>query len=59
MSDDYIISWKDSGIAMGLLLVLATALVKPLGVSTEFVVSDAMVTHKVAPQFAESNQFLA
>ena len=59
MSDDYIISWKVAGIALGLLLVLATALVKPLGVSTQFVVTDAMVTHKVAPQFAESNQYLA
>ena len=59
MSNDYIISWKAAGIALGLLLTLATALVKPLGVSTQFVVTDAMVTHKVAPQFAESNEYLA
>lgn len=59
MSDDYIISWKVAGIALGLLLILATALVKPLGVSTQFVVTDGMVAHKVAPGFAESNAYLA
>ncbi len=57
--NDYIISWKVAGVALGLLLTLATALVQPLGVSTEFVVTDAMVAHKVAPKFAESNQYLA
>lgn len=59
MPKDYIISWKVAGIALGLLLTLATALVKPLGVSTQFVVTDAMVTHKIAPEFAESNEYLA
>ena len=59
MPKDYIISWKAAGIALGLLLTLATALVKPLGVSTQFVVTDAMVTHRVAPEFAESNAYLA
>jgi len=59
MSNDYIISWKVAGIALGLLLILATALVKPLGVSTQFVVTDAIVTHQVAPGFAESNEYLA
>jgi uncharacterized membrane protein YedE/YeeE len=58
MGKDYIISWKVAGIALGLLLTLATALVKPLGVSTQFVVTDAMVTHRVAPEFAESNTYL-
>jgi hypothetical protein len=59
LSKDYIISWKVAGVALGLLLTLATALVQPLGVSTQFVVTDAMVAHKVAPQFAESNEYLA
>ncbi len=59
MSNDYIISWKVAGIALGLLLTLATALVQPLGVSTQFVVTDAVVAHKVAPGFAESNKYLA
>ena len=56
---DYIISWKVAGIALGLLLTLATALVKPLGVSTQFVVTDAIVAHQVAPEFAESNEYMS
>ena len=59
MERDYIISWKVAGVALGLLLTLATALVKPLGVSTQFVVTDAVVAHKVAPTFAEHNSYLA
>ena len=59
MSKDFIISWKAAGISLGLLLILATALVKPLGVSTQFVVTDAAVAHKVAPRFAEENSYLA
>lgn len=59
MQKDYIISWKVAGVALGLLLTLATALVKPLGVSTQFVVTDAMVTHRLAPEFAEANEYMA
>lgn len=54
-----IISWKVAGIALGLLLTLATALVKPLGVSTQFVVTDAAVAHKVAPEATKKNKYLA
>ena len=59
MNDEPIISWKVAGIALGLLLTLATFLVKPLGVSTQFVVTDALVTHQVAPAFAESTAYFA
>lgn len=59
MNKDFIISWKAAGISLGLLLVIATALVKPLGVSTQFVVTDGMVAHQLAPEFAESNTYLA
>ena len=59
MERDYIISWKVAGVALGLLVILATALVKPLGVSTQYVVSDAVVVHKIAPTFAEANTYLA
>jgi len=59
MNDKSIISWKAAGISLGLLLILATALVKPLGVSTQFVVSDAAIAHQVAPEFAEDNAYLA
>lgn len=53
-----IISWKVAGISLGLLLTLATFLVTPLGVSTQFVVTDALVAHKVAPAATESNKYL-
>lgn len=59
MNNEPIISWKVAGIALGLLLTLATFLVKPLGVSTQFVVTDAMVTHQIAPAFAENNTYLS
>ena len=59
MSDNPILSWKVAGVALGLLLTLATFLVKPLGVSTQFVVTDAVVAHQVAPQFAENNTYLS
>ena len=47
MNDEPIISWKVAGIALGLLLTLATFLVSPLGVSTQFVVTDAIVLHEI------------
>jgi hypothetical protein len=59
MNDEPIISWKVTGIALGLLLILATFPVKPLGVSTQFVVTDAMVTHQIAPAFVENNTYLS
>ena len=59
MRDEPIISWKVAGVALGLLLTLATYLVKPLGVSTQFVVTDAMVMHKIAPAAAEANTYLS
>ena len=56
---DGIISWKVAGVALGLLLIIATYFVKPLGVSTQFVVSDAAVAHSIAPEFADGNTYLA
>ena len=53
-----IISWKAAGIALGLLLTLATFLVQPLGVSTQFVVTDAAVGHRVAPEATANNTYL-
>jgi hypothetical protein len=35
-------SWQASGIALGLTILLAVALVKPIGVSTQFVILDGM-----------------
>jgi len=58
MHDEPVLSWKVAGALLGLLLILATALVKPLGVSTQYVVTDAIVLHKAAPNVAESNEYL-
>lgn len=54
-----IISWRVAGVSLGLLLTLATFLVQPLGVSTQFVVTDALVLHKVAPALTEGNAYLS
>jgi hypothetical protein len=59
MRDEPVLSWKVAGLLLGVLLIVATALVKPLGVSTQYVVTDAMVLHGAAPQMAESNEYLS
>ena len=59
MQDEPVISWKVAGLALGLLLIFATAMVKPLGVSTQYVVTDAIVLHSAAPNLAESNEYLS
>jgi len=58
MQDSPVLSWKVAGLLLGLLVVLATALVKPFGVSTQYVVTDAIVLHKAAPAATESNEYL-
>lgn len=58
MQDSPVLSWKVAGLLLGLLVILATALVKPFGVSTQYVVTDAIVLHQVAPATAESNEYL-
>ncbi|MFC1702378.1 hypothetical protein ACFL1J_06530 [Pseudomonadota bacterium] len=58
MQDSPVLSWKIAGLLLGLLVILATALVKPFGVSTQYVVTDAIVLHKAAPAAAESNEYL-
>ena len=59
MPDEPVISWKVAGALLGLLLIFATAMVKPLGVSTQYVVTDAIVLHSAAPELAESNEYLS
>lgn len=58
MQDEPILSWKVTGLLIGLVLIVATAMVKPLGVSTQYVVTDAIVLHSTAPAVAESNEYL-
>lgn len=59
MHNEPVLSWKLSGLLLGLLLITATALVKPIGVSTQYVVTNAVVLHSAAPNVAESNEYLA
>jgi hypothetical protein len=59
MQDNPVLSPKVAGLLLGLLVILATALVKPFGVSTQYVVTDAIVLHKTAPTLAESNKYIA
>ena len=44
-------NWKISGIALGLAFLLAVALVKPIGVSTQFVILDGMLASVVDSDF--------
>ena len=59
MQDEPVLSWKVAGLMLGILLIIATALVKPLGVSSQYVVTDAIVLHSAAPNMAESNEYLS
>ncbi len=59
MQDEPLLSWKVTGLLVGLILIVATAMVKPLGVSTQYVVTDAGVLHSTAPAVAESNEYLS
>ncbi len=36
-------SWRASGLALGLSFLLAVTLVKPIGVSTQFVILDGII----------------
>ncbi len=42
-------NWKTGGIALGLAIFLAVLLVKPVGVSTQFVILDAIVADQLNP----------
>lgn len=42
-------NWKTSGIALGIAFLLAVVLVKPIGVSTQFVILDGMVWNLFSP----------
>ncbi len=59
MQDEPVLSWKVAGLLLGLLLIVATAVAKPLGVSSQYVVTDAIVLHSAAPNLAESNEYLS
>lgn len=51
--------WWAAGILLGLVQVLAIALVRPMGVSKQFVIADAKVLNRVAPEYSENHPILS
>ncbi len=45
------LNWKIGGVLLGFVFFLAVLLVKPIGVSTQFVILDGIVTDAVNPDF--------
>jgi hypothetical protein len=50
--------WWAAGIILGLVQVLAVGLVKPLGVSTQFVVADAKIISAVDSKYAKEHPLI-
>ena len=51
--------WWAAGLLLGLVQVLAIALVKPMGVSKPFVVIDTKVLNSIAPEYSENHPLLS
>jgi len=47
--------WLKSGIILGASFLLAVALVKPIGVSTQYVIADCFIFCKLKPELAQEN----
>ena len=62
-----LLNWKAGGLLLGLVFFAAVALVKPIGVSTQFVILDGIVADAVSPAlvtqtedgFTSTNAYLA
>jgi len=50
--------WPAAGILLGLIQLLAVGLVKPLGVSTQFVVADAKIINLVNSEYAKNHPLI-
>ncbi len=53
-----IFPWWAGGLAIGIVLIVAVALVQPIGVSTQYVVLDGVLLHQVLPSFVEQTPYL-
>ena len=53
-----IMPWWAGGLGIGLILLLAVALVQPIGVSTQYVVLDGVLLHAVLPEVADGSPYL-
>lgn len=51
--------WWAAGILLGLVQILAIGLVKPLGVSTQFVVADAKIIKRVDGDYAKNHPLIS
>ncbi|RKT34431.1 hypothetical protein BXY70_0448 [Roseovarius halotolerans] len=62
-----VLNWKTGGVLLGLVFFLAVLLVKPIGVSTQFVILDAIIADAVNPDlitqtedgYSSTNAYLA
>lgn len=54
-----VLVWWAGGVAIGIVLILAVALVQPIGVSTQYVVLDGVLLHYVLPDVASRSPYLA
>ncbi len=50
--------WWAAGVILGLVQILAVGLTKPLGVSTQFVVADAIVLKQLAPEYTANHPLI-
>ncbi len=54
-----ILTWWAGGIAIGLILTVATGLAQPIGVSTQYVTLSGVGLHTIAPDLAAGSAYLA
>jgi len=53
-----IISWWAGGLGIGLILIVAVALIEPIGVSTQYVVAVGVLLHQLIPPVAAQSPYL-
>ncbi|HSN04842.1 MAG TPA: YeeE/YedE thiosulfate transporter family protein [Nitrospira sp.] len=54
-----ILPWWAGGLGIGLVLIIAVALVQPIGVSTQYVVLDGVLLHQMLPEVANQSSYLS
>ncbi len=54
-----ILPWWAGGLAIGVVLSVAVALIQPIGVSTQYVVLDGVLLHAVLPEVADNSPYLS
>ena len=53
-----VLPWWAGGLGIGLVLIIAVALVQPIGVSTQYVVAVGILLHEVVPSVAAQSPYL-